>query len=51
MFRHQHHRSDAKTPRVAQVHISFRIRDRVGSRRNGDHIVGADLSLHREPDD
>jgi hypothetical protein len=48
MLRHEHHRPDAKTSRVAQVHVSFRIRDRVGARRNSDHIVGADLSLHRE---
>jgi len=51
VFCHEHHRPDAKTSRVAQVHLSFRIRNRVGARRNSDHIVGADLSLHREPDD
>jgi hypothetical protein len=51
MFRHVHHRPDAKTSRGAQVHVSFRIRDRVGARRNSDHIVGADLSLQKEPDD
>jgi FHS family L-fucose permease-like MFS transporter len=36
---------------VLGIHVSFPIRDRVGARRNSDHIVGADLSLHREPDD
>jgi hypothetical protein len=51
MFRHEHHRPDAKTPRVAQVHLPSRFCDRVGARRNSNQIVRADLSLHREPDD
>jgi hypothetical protein len=51
MFRREHHSPDTKTSRVAQVHLSFRIRDRLGVRRNSEHIVGADLSLHRKPDD
>jgi hypothetical protein len=39
MFHHEHHRPEAKTSRVAQVHVPFRIRDCVGTRRNSDPIV------------